>query len=90
MIEKASLLKWKGIINTKTKVKYLESNIINLESKIFDIFGYCKESILKELKQHKLGLPFGFKDYYHLLKGKIILKFKLNVIFGKKINSIKN
>lgn len=87
MIEQDSLIKWKRIINTKAKVKYLETNIRKLDSNVFEISGYCKETILNELKQHNKGLPFGLKDYSQLIFGRLILKFKLNIIFGKKINT---
>ena len=86
-IELDSLLKWKRILNTKAKVRFVEKKIIKIDINFFKISGYCKESILNELKQHKSGLPIGFVDYLYLSIGKLILKFKLNIIFGKKINA---
>ena len=87
LIEKDSLLKWKHTLNTKTKVQFVISNINEIDDNSFVASGYSRMSLLDELQAHKRNLPFGVLDYVYIKLGFLILRFNLNIIFGKRIVS---
>ena len=49
----------------------------------FKLFDYSRLIILKSLNDLSLKKAIQIDDIYYLIKTKLVLRFKLNLIFGK-------
>lgn len=82
-IEKETLNKWKSTFNTRIRVKFVLNYIKNLDTETLAIQGYSKDDLVDDIMNIKAKRIFSFKDLYHIKRGKLITKFKLNLFLGK-------
>jgi len=83
-ISQDSLNKWSEVFNTYCKKKFLYRYINSIDEEIFVVQGYSKNEILEDIKQIDVN-RFGVYDFIDWLKSMLIIKFKLNLFFGKSM-----
>ena len=83
-IKKESFDKWKKTFNNLYRLYVVKSYIQNLDKKTLHIQGYDKEEILISLKNCRINSFFSFKDIFHVIRWKVIVKYNLNIFAGRK------
>ena len=81
-IKDESLNKIRETLNTRFRVKFARNYIRKLNDDDLKIQGYDKKKILKSLVNITPNLKLKFMDYFFFYRGKIIVRFKLNLFFG--------
>lgn len=85
------LKKWEKVFNTRLRKRKLKEYINSMEEETLSIQGYEKSNLFKSIENLKTdgnhSILRDILDYFML---KNILKFKLNLFFGKNENWTKN
>jgi hypothetical protein len=91
-ISTESLLKWKQTFNTRTRKLILKRYIKNsLTDNTIETQGYSKIELLKEIEElNNKGKYNPFVDVIHYISYKLISRYNLYLLFGKKMSWIKN
>jgi len=77
------LMSYKKFTNTIFRKWFLINYIKKIDIDFFTLFDYNRLTILKSLNDLSLKKAFQIDDIYYLIKTKLVLRFKLNLIFGK-------
>ncbi|MCH4552109.1 sulfotransferase family protein [Aestuariibaculum lutulentum] len=87
-IEKDSLQKWKRVLNNRYRINVMKKYIISLNNEDLIIHGYDKNLLLEELAKLKPKRIISVKDWFYVLIGNFILKYKLNIFFGRETGKL--
>jgi len=77
------LFSYKKFVNTIFRKWFLMNYLKNFDNDFFKLFDYDRSTILQSLKELSLKKLIRIDDIYFLIKTKLVLKYKLNLIFGK-------
>ena len=66
-IQKISMEKWRGVIDTKVKKLYLKKYIQNLDFEDLNLMEYDKPTLISEIEEVKTGLNLGIVDFLYLI-----------------------
>lgn len=91
-ISTESLNKWKKTFNTRIRKAILKKYIKNsLTNNTIETQGYSKKKLLKEIDQlNNKGKYNPFIDVIHYISYKLISRYNLYLLFGKRMSWIKN
>lgn len=86
-IQTISMEKWKIIFNTNFRKRILTNYVKSLSHESLEIQGYEKQKILKEIKQIDTRGKYNFfTDAIDLIQLKMIINFKLNILFASNMD----
>lgn len=86
-IETNSIEKWKSTFNTSIRKRYIKQYILSVDSQVLKLQGYDKNKILDEIDNiHCQNDSLGeLRDILDIFYGKLIVKFNLNLLFGRHL-----
>jgi sulfotransferase family protein len=85
-LENAPLKKWKMVFNSRYRLKILRNYVNDLDTNSLLIQGYDKLTIVNEIDGFKPKGNFNFiEDFVNYQWNKIVIRFKLNILFAKNV-----
>ncbi|MGA1863048.1 sulfotransferase [Deferribacter thermophilus] len=82
-IDTKSLDKWKYTFNTKFRKKYIKKYIQSLDESVFNIQGYNKQEILREIEELDVKNSISLQDRIGLIYSELVRILKPNIWFGR-------
>lgn len=85
------LEKWKSVFTTKYRKKIIKDFILRLDQESLEIQGYDKLQIINEINNIQTDGNYNFiRDFINFNRHKLLLKYNLNLWFGKNLQWVRN
>ena len=80
-ISTESLLKWKSIINSKVRKRYMINLLDAIDAETYVLHGYSKSQVIKDVMTLRVG-SLGIRDILDLMWQKLVPSLNLNLFFS--------
>jgi len=83
--------KWKTVFNSRYRKVVLKDHIKDFDEDLLKSIGYNKRDILNDINAISTTGKHSFiRDFLDIKRGELILRFNLNVLFGRNLRWAKN